>query len=209
MKKFLIWCLPLVFVVATFITTIVVVNNSKPKNIYATNLNFVHQQLTLFKDSYVTLTSNEYVVEPENCTEKVIFATTDSSILEINSQTGEVYAKNIGTCTLIAYVKSSATNSISKSIEIVVENRNEDSPNKIYDEEKTVNCNLSQGIIQITFEMDTTKDKLDITIEEGNNLVEIVDYEYNSITLILNATGTAKVIVDSPVKKLLIIISIS
>ncbi len=210
MKKILVWCLPLILIAVTVgITVFVIKSNSHfNKNIYATNLICMHEKLTLFEGSSYALNSTEFSVEPANCTEKIIFTTTNSNILEVNNSKGEILAKEVGTCSLIAYVKSSATENISKEIEIVVDKRNEDNPDKT-NEEKTIICNLSEGFVLIEYMTHSTKDKLSITINQGEDLITISTYEHDNMTVFLNAAGTAKIIIDAPTKNIIITLIIN
>ena len=202
MKKFFIWTLPVLTIVAIASVFILSFNsNSNKTNVYATSFVYNYENLTLYKNNTYTLNSTEFTIQPSNCTEKIIYATNNSNILEIDNSSGEIFAKSTGTCTLMAYIKSSATENLSIEIQVAVIEANEDSP---YKTEITENYtfNLSDEVVFIEFDTGSKKDKNNINIKSGTELIEIISIDDHKITFSLFDTGSVCIEIDSPTKKI-------
>ena len=202
MKKFLIWILPILTVLAiasVFILSFTSYFNKT--NVYATSFAYNHENLTLYKNNTYKLNSTEFTIQPSNCTEKIVYATDNSTILDINNASGEILAKSTGICTLMAYIKSSATENLSVEIQVAVIEANENSP---YKNEITENhtFNLCDQVVFIEFDKGSKKDKNNIDIKNGNELIEIISVDDHKITFSLLYSGSVCIEIDSPTKKI-------
>ena len=209
MKKFFIWALP-VFIILAVSGVVILTLNSKAvnKNIYATNFVYNHDNLTLFKsDTPYVFNSTEFTITPSNCTERIIYATNNMDILEINNSTGEIFTKSTGTCTLFAYLKSSATENLSISIDVAVIETNEDSPYKTSVEENFI-FNLEDDLVFVEFDTGSKKDKNVVDVVSGNQLIDIASIDDHKITFSLIEKGAVCIEINSPTKKITINIQI-
>src|SRR5574344_110739 len=135
MKKVILVILSFVICVGTTFTILFVVKN-KNNIIYAENLLLNKSSITLKVNEYYTFTSNDYIIMPKNCTEKIFLSTNDSSVLDINILCGKIYTKSCGQCKLNINIKSCETKFISKSIDfIVTESGDVSNDEEIKDEE--------------------------------------------------------------------------
>ena len=126
MRNFWKYIIPVFIVILVVGGIVLSVNlNIKETAHYATNLEYKYTNLTLYKNVTYTLTKNEFLISPTNCNQKIVLTTTDTNIIEIDSTTGEIFAKEVGNATIIAKIKSSATENIQTTINVIVKNQNE------------------------------------------------------------------------------------
>lgn len=210
MKKVLCWCLPILIAVITLGVVILNINsNRQPSVIYATKFSYKYGDtpLELVLNDSIILNRTEFNIEPANCTEKILLTTNDSDIIQIDKNTNKITAKQIGTCTLFAYIKSSTTESLPPvQITIIVTNQNE-TINK-QNETLEYTFKLSAVEVFIEFSAANTKDENDVKIVNGSEHLEIIDEEYNKLTVELKSYGVCIIEIDSPLKKITITINI-
>ena len=208
MKKFLLWCIPLFIciIVASIVLVIVTSNNSK-NVIYATQFSYKYENvLNLKLNDEVTFNKTEFNIQPANCTEKIVLTTNDSEMLQIDNKTNKVIAKKIGTCTLFAQIKSSKTKMLSTQITINITDELDDSDKIIETHDYTFN--LLDEVATIEFGAGSTKDENIVTHKSGLEVLSVCNEEYNSITIALNAKGTAIIEIVCNTKKLILNITI-
>ena len=208
MKKFFIWALPVLTILAVAsVFVLSFISSTNKSSVYATRFSYNYENITLFVNNTYTLNSTEFTIEPSNCTEKIVYATDDSNILDINNSTGEIFAKATGTCTLTAYIKSSATENLSVSIDVAVIEQNEDSPYKT-EIEVNYTFNINDEVEYIEFDTGSKKDKNTVNVITGNENIDIISIDDHRITFSLLSTGTACIEINSPTKKITINIQI-
>lgn len=214
MKKVLWWCLPLLIVAITFGIVILSINaNKQQSTIYASKFSYkyVDKTLELTLNDAIVFNKTEFNIEPSNCTEKIVFTSDDDKILKIDNNTNKIVAKQIGTCTLFAYIKSGMTEYLPPAkITVVVTNEN----SNVNKENETHNftyelSKINNSKVIIEFNAGKTKDENSVNITNGNECIEIINENFNTLTILLKNTGNATIEIDSPLKKVIINITIT
>ncbi len=208
MKKFFMWCIPLfTAIIIASITLIVIVSNNKNNTIYATEFSYKHENvLNLRLNDEVIFNKTEFNIAPSNCTERIFLTTNDSNIIQINNLTNKITAKKLGNCTLLANIKSGATQTLSTIIEIKVTNKIDDSDKPI--ETYNYTFNMENNFATIEFVAGATKDENEIEIKSGKENLKITIREQHSITIEFISKGFAEIEITCNTKKLIFNIEI-
>ena len=208
MKKILLWIIPSV-VVAVFLVSFIFVlnvrNNQTDKKVYAESIQFKYDKLALIKNNNYTLTNEDFIIKPANCNQKVLISTNNTDLLEVNTLTGEITAKDAGTCKLFASIKSGENNVL--QIDIDVEITEPQKPER----QINVNFELSQSVGLITFEPTSVfEDYINPpTIVSGEENISIFYFEHGKITIVLHQVGTATICLENSIEKVYYVITIT
>lgn len=206
MKKVFLWIIPSVVVALFLIGIIVVLNVEKNKTnakIYAESISCKYEKLTFIKDSTYTLTKDDFVVVPAKCNQKVMISTNDSNLLEVNTLTGEIVAKAVGTCKIFASIKSSDEDVLQIEIDVEVKQAGK------LEKEVNLSFKLSDGMALITYVATSSFEEYDLNIIDGTENLSIEDPELGKITIRLNHVGSATICLENSVEKVLYHITIS
>ncbi len=217
MKKFWIWLIPLIC--AAMISVGVVIGVTADKNlnskvVFATNLYCRYDKLSLYVENTYTITSNEIVVEPKNCTQKILFNTDNENMLSVDAITGEILTKEVGNCNLIATVKASEVENITIKIPVEVKEIVIDAPDEeeivINKNEYTINktIDLNIGTEMIIYQTESSKNECSYTVLSGEDCVDEIVFDYKKIYVSAKAVGEIEILIDSPTDQTIIYITV-
>ena len=140
-----IFCAILVF--AGIVFNFVLKNSS---TIYATKIEFEYDKLQLEVGKTYTLRNTEFVIEPQNCTERFWLSSTETEIVEIDSIKCEITAKQIGTCEIFANIKSGKNSTIATSFLVEIVPNGSSSINRISSQNLSFDFEDGYGIIMLS-----------------------------------------------------------
>lgn len=205
-KKTFVWIIPSL-VVAIFLVGIIVALNIEKNKVdvknYAESINCKYDKLTFIKNHTYSLTKDDFVIMPASCNQKVMISTNNSNLLEVNTLTGEIVAKEVGTCKVFASIKNNENDVL--QIEVNVEIKQTE---KL---EKNINLSfsLSDGTRLITFDETSDYDDYTCSVVDGTENLSILEFELGKITVRLNHIGNAIICLENSVEKVLYHIAIS
>ena len=203
MKKFWLWLIPLICVAVISAGIVIGLNvgkNISNKIIFATDIHWNIPSIEIENGDSLIISKNEIVIEPQNCTQKIVFTTNDNEMLSIDPQTGEIIANKAGECELIATINTSeTTKKVAKINVVVTSNQNNETNKTIYNIQKT--CYLSDNFDILEFETASPYDQCSKPeVISGNDCILIDDsnHDRSKIYVVFLAVGTAEIVVDSP-----------
>lgn len=201
MKKVFLICLFVILPIVAFGTIAVAfVVKGDNKNTYATSLDSTLDNLTMEVGDSYTFGKNEFIIQPTNCTEHVVINTNDCNVVDVNSTSGKIVAKNLGTAVITAKIKSSETENCSTQIIIYVVKDSVSADQKLH-QTKQYTFNYANGPQKIEFRCeDESEDSktagagkiLNYSILSGED-VALVEVEWNCLTLRFNKCGFIKI----------------
>ena len=203
--------IPLIIAAIVSVGIIIGINVSKNisnKVVFAENLYCKYDKLSLRAGATYNLSSNEIVLEPANCTQRILYNSDNSNILEVDAFTGELKTKSAGECNLIATVKSSEVTNI--TIKIKVEIFNESNTNTLDEKIKNLQLNLSDCFAMLEYE--TNCNYADCSAPEilnGDKVVEITSFAYKRIYISLKQAGEAQIMIETAREKIIFNITVT
>lgn len=208
MKKLFIWLIPVIIVAviaAGILVGILVQNNQSNLIVYANSLQCKYDSLTFKKDVVYNISNDDFIVLPATCNQKILLSTNDSNILDVNANTGEVFAKSTGSCYLIASIKTSEDSTT--QIEIPVNVNNASQTQKV-EKHVSLTFNLSEGYSVITYSANEAFENYSCNVIEGDEHVAILEFEHRKITINLVSSGTSKICLENSTQKIIYEISV-
>lgn len=206
MKKVFLWLIPSV-VVAVFLAGIIlfinIEKNKRDAKIYAESISCKYEKLTFIKDNTYSLTKDDFVVTPAKCNQKVMISTNDSNLLEVNTLTGEIVAKEVGTCKIFASIKSSEKDVLQIEINVEIKQTGK------LEKEVDLSFKLSDGTAPIVFEATSSFADYEANIINGAENLSIEEFELGKIILRLIGGGNATICLENSVERILYHVTIS
>ena len=117
MKKVLIVVLS---VVVTLIAVVLLLFVFKTKTIYANDITILTDKISLQVNEKVELSNQNYLVAPNNYTEKTVFSSDDETVASVGVFDGVVTANSVGSCSIIIFLKTNENDVINKKIQVEV-----------------------------------------------------------------------------------------
>lgn len=201
MKKVFLVCLFVILPIVLFGTiAVAVVIKSGNKNAYATSLDSTLDNLTMEVGDSYTFSKNEFIIQPVDCTQNVVINTNDCNVVDVNSTSGKIVAKNLGTAVITAKIKSSETENCSTQIVIYVVKDSISADQKAH-QTKQYTFSYADSFKKIEFRYeDESKDFKDASsgkilsynVLSGGD-VATIEVDCNCLTLIFNKCGFIKI----------------
>src|SRR5574344_1124446 len=152
MKKALLIFLIVTLVLGCILITFFVSIGQNKQIVYATSFDCDISSLSLEIGDTYCFSADNFSILPSNCTESVLYSTNDNKIISIDVFTGKIEAKNIGTCNIFLYIKSSENENIKNTINVSVVEKITKILQKII--EKNVKFSISESFAMISYETD-------------------------------------------------------
>ncbi len=210
MKKFYFWLIPLLLVTIISVGAIVGITigkNSTTRDVFATKLESKQEKFRFLVGGKYSMTSNEIAVEPANCTQRIIYNTDNSSVMEIDVLTGKIFAKKIGNCNLIATIKSSETTNITIKIPVEVYGNTVDEKQEV-SISKTFTLD-EQDYGSVEYDIDEPLAECSFSITKGAEHLSYHSFDtYKTIFVEFASKGEVEIVVESQTKKITITINI-
>lgn len=200
MKKLFLWLIPSMVVAVFLVGIILILNiekNKKDTKIYAEGINCKYDKLTLIKGETYTLENEDFKIVPANCNQKVMISSNDSYLLEVNTLTGKITAKEVGVCKIFASIKSSENDILQIEIDVEIKQAGK------LEKETNLSFNLSAGIALINFETTSEFNDYTYSVVDGTEKLSIVEFELGKMTIRLNQVGSAIICVENSIEKVL------
>lgn len=191
MKKILCIVLPVVILIGA---TALLIFSTKPKIVYAKTITANTQEIKMEVGEIFELSSKIVTIEPANYTERIYFST-DSSFAEVDLFSGQLEAKQVGSCNLIVSASCDNENLIFTKIVLTITEQ------LVYPTSVTLTTNNLQLYVG-------QAESLPISVVGTHNVLPIIELEngcvsYNSKTQMLTAikSGADKLTIKFPMSK--------
>ncbi|MGN1222154.1 MAG: Ig-like domain-containing protein [Christensenellales bacterium] len=167
-------------VVVVFVALVSLFCVFKTKTIYASDITILTNKISLQVNEKIKLSNQNYLVLPNNYTEKTVFSSDNESVASVGVFDGVVTANKVGCCNIIIFLKTNENDVINKKIQVEVVKE------KIYPTEVSLNdedIEIYIGESVKLFTSITGETNVLPTVYSQNNCVKY-DFETDTITAI-------------------------
>lgn len=117
MKKVLIIVLSVIVASGTIVSLLYVL---KTKTVYANDITILTDKISLQVNEKFELSNQNYLVLPNNYTEKTVFSSDDETVASVGVFDGVVTANKVGSCNILIILKINENDVINKKIQVEV-----------------------------------------------------------------------------------------